>query len=53
MGELTYYVNGAFVPIKEAALPLNDLGIVRGYGIFDLLRTYGKTPFRLREHIKR
>jgi branched-chain amino acid aminotransferase len=51
--ELTYYVNGAFVPAKEAALPLNDLGIVRGYGIFDLLRTYGKRPFRLHEHIKR
>jgi branched-chain amino acid aminotransferase len=34
-------------------LPLNDLGIVRGYGVFDLLRTYGTTPFRLRDHIKR
>jgi len=53
MSELTYYVNGDFVPAKQAALPLNDLGIVRGYGIFDLLRTYGKTPFRLRDHIKR
>jgi branched-chain amino acid aminotransferase len=53
MSELTYYVNGAFVPATQAALPLNDLGIVRGYGIFDLLRTYGKTPFRLRDHIRR
>jgi branched-chain amino acid aminotransferase len=53
MSELTYYVNGAFVPATQAALPLNDLGIVRGYGVFDLLRTYGKTPFRLRDHIKR
>lgn len=53
MSEATYYVNGAFVPIAEAALPLNDLGIVRGYGVFDLLRTYGTTPFRLRDHIKR
>jgi branched-chain amino acid aminotransferase len=53
MSELTYYVNGAFVPAQEAALPLNDLGIVRGYGVFDLLRTYGTTPFRLRDHIRR
>lgn len=53
MSEATYYVNGAFVPVNEAALPLNDLGIVRGYGVFDLLRTYGTTPFRLRDHIKR
>jgi len=53
MGTLTTYVNGDFVPAKKAALPLNDLGIVRGYGVFDLLRTYGTTPFRLRDHIKR
>lgn len=53
MGEATYYVNGAFVPATQAVLPLNDLGIVRGYGVFDLLRTYGKTPFRLRDHIQR
>lgn len=53
MGELTYYVNGEFVPAAHATLPLNDLGIVRGYGIFDLLRTYGTSPFRLRDHIRR
>ena len=53
MGELTYYVNGKFVPATQATLPMNDLGIVRGFGIFDLLRTYGMTPFRLRDHIRR
>ena len=53
MGEITYYVNGSFVPPTQAMLPLNDLGIVRGYGVCDLLRTYGKTPFRLRDHIHR
>jgi branched-chain amino acid aminotransferase len=41
------------VPASQAALPLNDLGIVRGYGIFDLLRAYGTTPFRLRDHVLR
>lgn len=53
MGERTYYLNGDFVPVQQAALPLNDLGIVRGYGVFDLLRTYDTTPFRLRDHIRR
>ncbi len=47
------YVNGALVPADEAALPLNDLGILRGYGVFDYLRTYGRAPFRLREHLLR
>ena len=53
MAERVYYVNDEFVPASHAALPLNDLGIVRGYGVFDLLRTYGYTPFRLQEHLAR
>ena len=53
MGGLIYYVNGRFVADNEASLPLGDLGIVRGYGVFDLLRTYQRVPFRLREHIHR
>lgn len=53
MDELIYYVNGEYVPASQGALPLNDLGIVRGYGVFDFLRTYGPVPFRLREHLLR
>ena len=53
MGEMIYYFNGTFVPASRAALPMNDLGIVRGYGVFDYLRTYDRTPFRLYDHIKR
>src|SRR4051812_9135907 len=52
MGTLTTYVNGDFVPAKKAALPLNDLGIVRGYGVFDLLRTYGPPPLRWSDNKK-
>jgi branched-chain amino acid aminotransferase len=50
---MTYYLNGEFVPASAAALPLNDLGIVRGYGVFDLLRTYHGIPFKLHEHVQR
>ncbi|MUL36563.1 aminotransferase class IV [Gloeocapsopsis dulcis] len=48
-----YYINGKYVAADEACLPLNDLGIVRGYGIFDFLRTYNGVPFKLREHVQR
>ena len=48
-----YYVNGEYVDSASAALPVGDLGIVRGYGVFDLGRTYGRTPFRLHEHVER
>ncbi len=53
MRTFTYYVNGSFVPAAEGALALNDLGVVRGYGVFDVLRTYGQSPFRLRQHVLR
>ena len=53
MNDFLYYVNGAFVPANQAALALNDLGLVRGYGIFEVLRTYGDRPFGLRAHLDR
>lgn len=53
MNRSLYYVNGNYMPAAEAALPLNDLGLVRGYGVFDLLRTYDGMPFKLREHVER
>lgn len=53
MANSIYYLNGDYVPAQSAALPLNDLGIVRGYGVFDLLRTYAGMPFKLAEHVAR
>lgn len=47
------YLNGNYVPVDQACLPINDLGILRGYGVFDFLRTYNGIPFRLREHVQR
>lgn len=48
-----YYVDGVFVPAAEAVLPLSDLAILRGYGVFDFMRTYGGRPFHLDNHIRR
>lgn len=48
-----YYINGEYIAADEACLPINDLGIVRGYGVFDFLRTYNGIPFKLREHVQR
>ena len=47
------YLNGKYIAFDQACLPLNDLGIVRGYGVFDFLRTYNGMPFKLREHVQR
>ena len=48
-----YYVNGEFVPADQACLPVNDLAILRGFAVFELLRTYGGRPFFLDAHIAR
>lgn len=47
------YLNGEYLAAEQASLGLNDLSILRGYGIFDFFRyTEGKPRF-LEDHINR
>lgn len=48
-----YYINGEFVEASQARIPAADLAVLRGYGVFDFLRTYQGAPFRLVEHLQR
>lgn len=48
-----YYVNGAFVDKDDALLPVTDLAILRGYGVFDYLRTYNGQPVSLDANVAR
>lgn len=48
-----YYVDGRFVPAEKAVIPVDDLAILRGIGVFDLLRTYDGKPYFLDAHIER
>lgn len=47
------YFNGKIVPESEAGVSVRDVGVLRGYGAFDLLRTYGGRPFLFDEHFGR
>ena len=49
----TYYIDGEFVPAEEACLPVNELAILRGFAVFELLRTYGGRPFFMDAHLER
>jgi D-alanine transaminase/branched-chain amino acid aminotransferase len=53
MGSLFYFINDTFLPAEEAALPVTDLAIQRGYGVFDFLRTENHQPVFLLEHLER
>jgi branched-chain amino acid aminotransferase len=48
-----FYINGEYVTEDAATLNVRDLSILRGYGAFDFLRTYGGQPFRLDKNIER
>lgn len=48
-----FYVDGQFVEENEARIPVTDLSVLRGFGIFDFLRTYNGVPFHLSDHLLR
>ena len=47
------YINGRVLDGNEARISPLDLSVLRGYGVMDYLRTYGRCPFMLREHLER
>jgi branched-chain amino acid aminotransferase len=48
-----YYVNGQYVKEEDAKISILDLAILRGFGVFDYLRTYRGRPFHLWDHLLR
>lgn len=48
-----FFVDGEFISATDARVPINDLAVLRGYGIFDYTRTYGGVPFHLDANLHR
>ncbi len=48
-----WYVGGRWVHPNEATLSINDITVLRGYSVFESLRTYHRRPFHLEEHLSR
>ncbi len=51
--QAVWYVNGRWVEPAEATLSLTDISVLRGYSVFEALRTYNQRPFHLEEHLDR
>ncbi len=51
--EETVYLNGDLIPGSQAGLSPFDHGFLYGYGLFETMRAYGDTIFRLNRHLDR
>ena len=47
------YFNGEILPIDSPVFKTNDLGLLRGFGLFDYFRTYNGVPFRWDDYWQR
>ncbi|HSD79328.1 MAG TPA: aminotransferase class IV [Solirubrobacteraceae bacterium] len=46
-------VDGTVMPAAEATVPATDEGLLRGDGVFEVIRLYGGRPLALDEHVER
>ena len=47
------YLNGKIMPEDKAGVSVRDMAVLRGYGMFEFLRTYDGRLFHFEDHIKR
>ncbi len=53
MEDLVSYFDGHYLPKSKIQHGIDNTGFTRGYGVYECYRSYGRTPFRLNDHIKR
>jgi branched-chain amino acid aminotransferase len=46
-------LDGELVPLAEARIPVTDEGLLRGDGVFEVLRLYGGVPYARELHLER
>lgn len=47
------YLNGEFLPLERAAVPIEERGHQFGDGVYEVVRVYGGRPFLLEWHLER
>jgi len=52
MSEIVY-LNGEFIPLAAARIPVLDRGFIFGDGVYEVIPVYSRRPFRLPEHLRR
>lgn len=47
------YLNGKFMPLEEACVPVLDRGFIFGDGVYEVIPAYSRKLFRLANHLDR
>ena len=47
------YLNGEFMPIERATIPVLDRGFIFGDGVYEVIPAYSRRAFRLDQHLAR
>lgn len=47
------YLNGRYIPLEEAVIPVMDRGFLFGDGVYEVIPAYSRRPFRLHGHLER
>ena len=50
---MTVYLNGKFLALEDAHIPVLDRGFIFGDGVYEVIPVYSKRAFRLTEHLAR
>ena len=53
MPESLAVIDGQVMPAAQAVVPATDEGLLRGDGVFEVMRLYGGRPFALDDHLRR
>lgn len=51
--DLLAYVNGRYMPRRDACLPIMDRGLLFGDSVYEVIPAYGGHPFRVEHHLRR
>lgn len=49
----TVFLNGSFMPLAQARVPVMDRGFLFGDGVYEVIPVYSRRPFRIDEHLAR
>jgi len=53
MAQRLVYFNGDYIPEIEARISIFDCALMYGDMVFEMTRTFGQKPYRLRQHLER